>query len=543
MARRPEPDRSAAILVALYEEAARRIKAELRKALRAGKTDAAANLRAIGKLERILADLRLNSEGLPLRVVTDAYLAAIQWIDDRLGEETPPAERIFTAGSAHRDAVEVIALELDRKLQRAVRTVGRRAQDTFRQAGLEEVGTGLARRQRTRETARQLSKRLEDEGLTAYVDTLGRRWKLDVYSRMVARTTAKEAVTVATSSRLLENGRDLVTISSHAHKRDICTPFDGKTFSLTGTTRGYPRATKLPPYHPNAIFEGTEVESVGELRGGVRAHWRGPVVHLATASGIRLTIGPNHPVLTGRGWVVAQELREGDDVIRRAGGQSNVLADIEDDLDDVPTFVEEVFDAMLAVGVGARISASPAYLHGDGSHCEGEIDVVRTDGLLLDELRAAGQPLRESALMVADAELPSLTGGGSLAARLPRVGAAVGRSLPDLDAPMTETTKEGCCADAQFCADLLSRFSIEVALDQLIEVRYVDGGWTGHAFDLETEGGTYFANELYISNCRHVVLPGPKPTKKGDSLEDAMRALEGATSRADVEQILGVRFP
>ncbi len=135
--------------------------------------------------------------------------------------------------------------------------VGRRLDDPYRSAALETVGQGLVAQDTRRQVTAQLARRLVTEGttdaLTGFVDRSGRRWSLEAYTSMVARTTTREAVSRGTVNRLAEAGQDLVEISSHAHTADECTPYDGQTFSLEGKTPGYDQLDQLPPFHPNCL--------------------------------------------------------------------------------------------------------------------------------------------------------------------------------------------------------------------------------------------------------------------------------------------------
>jgi hypothetical protein len=133
--------------------------------------------------------------------------------------------------------------------------IGRRLDDPYRRAALEQVGQGVVALDTRRQVSAALARRLVTEGttdaLTGFVDRAGRRWSLEAYTNMVARTTTREAMSRGTVNRLLEGGLDLVTISSHPHQSDECDAYDGETFSLNGHTAGYDVLDVLPPFHPN----------------------------------------------------------------------------------------------------------------------------------------------------------------------------------------------------------------------------------------------------------------------------------------------------
>jgi hypothetical protein len=133
--------------------------------------------------------------------------------------------------------------------------LGRRQDDPWRRVALEGIASGQIAGDTRRQVSATLVEALKREGvtdaLTGYVDRSGRRWPLEVYAEMVARTTTREATSRATANRLTEHGIDLVTISSHPHAADDCTPYDGRTFALPGSTRaGYRVLDRYPPFHP-----------------------------------------------------------------------------------------------------------------------------------------------------------------------------------------------------------------------------------------------------------------------------------------------------
>lgn len=130
--------------------------------------------------------------------------------------------------------------------------------------------------------------------------------------------------------------------------------------------------------HPNCFPAGTVVSGPRSLRAS-RRWYEGELLTLRTASGKKLSVTPNHPILTGRGWVPAHLLVEGDDVISRAGGDRTKSLLIPDE-DHVPTPIEDVWRSG-RVNSLARVPVASKDFHGDGlGSCD--VDVVSTDRLL-----------------------------------------------------------------------------------------------------------------------------------------------------------------
>lgn len=251
------PEVATVELVVQYERAARLLRSLIANAVQRGALGTAKQRReALAAVNQILVELRGSTSGLPTLGIAGGYQVGAQAADLSIEDVLPDdvAEKLidqkFAAG-ANRAAIQALQAESEMKLAKAVRTVGRSTDDVFRRVGLEQVTLGTAAGLGRRETSKRIVDELKAEGLTAFVDKGGNRWKLDVYGEMVARTTQREAVTLGTVDRLLQVGLDLVTISEHPHSCDICTPYEGKTYSLSGKTRGFPLLKVFPPFHPN----------------------------------------------------------------------------------------------------------------------------------------------------------------------------------------------------------------------------------------------------------------------------------------------------
>lgn len=92
------------------------------------------------------------------------------------------------------------------------------------------------------------------KGYVVLKDKSGKRWSLENYSEMLARTKLTEATNVGLQNQLLSKGYDLVMISKHNSDCDLCRPWEGKVLSITGNTKGYPtleQAQKEGLFHPN----------------------------------------------------------------------------------------------------------------------------------------------------------------------------------------------------------------------------------------------------------------------------------------------------
>ena len=258
--------------------------------------------------------------------------------------------------------------------------IGRTQPDIFRRVGLETVAMQEATGRGAYRALPEFVETLRREGITAFVDKAGRRWSLHTYGAMVCRTTSRQAEVLSVLTADPE--QDLYQISSHGSTCAICAPLEGRVYSKSGTDPDFPPLAaafgKVDPagpdnlansylnIHPNCLVPGGTV-----LAEGVMAHscreYNGPVVTLITSKGNRITVTPNHPVLTTEGFVAAGMLKEGQKIIETTGEYGSFIGEAPDNI-NIPTSVEDVGHSIIQSCGGAAIGVkgSTVQFHGDG---------------------------------------------------------------------------------------------------------------------------------------------------------------------------------
>ena len=125
----------------------------------------------------------------------------------------------------------------------------------------------------------------------------------------------------------------------------------------------------------------------GKTFAATRRMFEGNLLRLVTARGRDLSVTPNHPVLTGRGWVAAGLLQKGDDLICGTGFRD---AASSPDEEDVPSAAHERFASLqLSAAWSQGVPAGAVNFHGEIP--VGEVDVVVADRELTGELVSAFQ--------------------------------------------------------------------------------------------------------------------------------------------------------
>ena len=129
--------------------------------------------------------------------------------------------------------------------------------------------------------------------------------------------------------------------------------------------------------HPGCFPAGVTVDGPS-VEASTRRWYEGELVVLTTSSGKNLSLTGNHPILTRRGWVPANLLEEGDEVVRstRPEGATPLVVP---DHHQVPTRIEDLWSSF-AVNGFHRVPTAPEDFHGDGQH--GEVDIVYPDSSL-----------------------------------------------------------------------------------------------------------------------------------------------------------------
>ncbi len=170
------------------------------------------------------------------------------------------------------------------------------------------------------------------------------------------------------------------------HPRKLHQEMNGKIYDLDnppviGTmygeeVRGFP--SDLPNCHPG--WSGLTLSN--SCKKLYRRRFNGELTKVITDSGEIIESTPNHPILTNRGWIAANQIEVGDYLFHAAkkGGNSceaNKAWNV--------TTASDLFDAFLSVvGRPNQIAGFSAFeFHGDVS--DGEIDIIDVDSFLPSE--------------------------------------------------------------------------------------------------------------------------------------------------------------
>lgn len=299
------------------------------------------------------------------------------------------------------------------------------------------------------------------------------------------------------------------------------------------------------------LLPGTMV-SGGFVRGS-KAMYSGEAVELFCASGVRVSVTANHPILTPMGFVPANGLHEGDEVISDVNRVDNTVSSA-DEKTQGPISVEDLFSSLsIAAGGTTRLPTMPGDFHGDAFFFHDEIEVVDPKGVLRNHNQSAPIEFRHDLRFVRgstsagslqspgfvlecpDTELTTSDGVMHRSGRrqplfathpFESFGVGCGKHSSDgvsvfgthpspaeffpfafssyPNPPFHEKAGESGGSDPRVFTDLAKRFPRNVSTDKIIRIRqFVHNG---PVFDFQTTEGTYTAGTsvsqgMWVSNC------------------------------------------
>jgi hypothetical protein len=235
----PLSDAQAQRLIRLYDEAEREILKECNRLLLKNPESYSLSWQKtlLQRVQQIRADLLAGSRTWCQEAIPDSYMKGVSWAD---ADPLAGTKVLAGFGSIHQQAVEVLADNAYSRLQEVNSVVGRRVDDVFRSVALEHAKGSVIGYQTTRQTAKRIREDLAERGVCGFRDKAGHDWNLSRYAKVLAQETTNGAFRQGTINRLQEKNHDLVRLSSHSGSCPKCSPWQGRTLSLSGSDPDYP---------------------------------------------------------------------------------------------------------------------------------------------------------------------------------------------------------------------------------------------------------------------------------------------------------------
>ena len=316
-------------------------------------------------------------------------------------------------------------------------------------------------------------------------------------------------------------------ISTHdARTRDWHAELDGqmqekdKPFENSVGKIMYPGDPSADPANVYNCFVGeTNIASDCGIIRSYKSEYHGELVTVKTSCGVCFTCTPNHPILTGSGWIGAKSLNKGDDIII-ARCRDNVFIRINPNVNHgFPRIdaLHEFFD----ISGGERTVSMSVNFHGDIPATD--VEIITQKRFLRDDINSRRyERLNKFSLK---ASYKSLSGKSALVKHLLRiVRTAFGsvrrfgellafglrrlrhsemhslRPIAWLDSNGIKPLNDDVSGNAELIRESLNGFSGLVFADNIVSVDFYSGNT--HVYNLQTQNGRYFVNTIISQSKR-----------------------------------------
>jgi hypothetical protein len=283
--------------------------------------------------------------------------------------------------------------------------------------------------------------------------------------------------------------------------------------------------------HPNCFVGETRIVSP-DAEKITQVMYSGKIVKLTLADGTLLSVTPNHPILTQRGFISARLLKNTDKVVKILNDERIVFSDPDNDAS--PATISDVFITLQkSSGVNSvSVPVTAKDFHGDGQFGEGNISIVSSDGFLRDTLdSSASEPIRKAffngAYIVSNTfQSKSDFATHLLALALASDGIVSGDSIPlvfsdtsfahhqavslktasNYDRRIEQSLADGSSINLESFSKTILGFSPIIAFNDIVNIE-IDSLHNGYVYDVSSYSTLHTANGVVSSNCRCDIIP------------------------------------
>lgn len=247
-------------LIRAYELAKQQMLAELGQMQMNGLMDDDMNFTA--HYEQIMAQIDAITEGLNQmtgdvleELIPRQY--ALGQMNAVMGLQSAGVTATLPAGTfaiVDQNAVRSIVTDTFEDLARSNSTMNDFMKRTIRNLAKDAVMANVINGTPVKLSSEQLRDRMLAEGFKGYVKKNGAKIEVDEYAKLVLHTKTMQAHNDGTAIFMMQEGFDLVRISEHKTSCKTCGKYEGKIYSLSGTSKEYPAISSIPnggpPFHP-----------------------------------------------------------------------------------------------------------------------------------------------------------------------------------------------------------------------------------------------------------------------------------------------------
>jgi hypothetical protein len=213
------------------------------------------------EIETLISEFQKSSDSKVLQIITDVYNDGIISADSDFKDldiniQATIANSLLVANTTNINAIAIngIVAETNDLLKSMNFQILRKSTDIYRSV-IASVSTNvIAGVETKRQTVQRALNEFANKGISGFVDKAGRNWEMTAYADMAVRTAIGRASMAGHENRIKQLGEDLVIVSNHPMECPLCRPYEGKIYSLSGTSTKYPPLSVAKEgglFHPN----------------------------------------------------------------------------------------------------------------------------------------------------------------------------------------------------------------------------------------------------------------------------------------------------
>jgi hypothetical protein len=186
-------------------------------------------------------------------------------------------------------------------------------------------------------------------------------------AQSLAATDLQLAKTMASQTALRDDSR----VTGY---RRVLVGAQSCALCVLASTRWYSRGDLLP-IHPGCVPDTALIKAFN-ISSATRRRYAGKLAIITTALGHQISVTPQHPIFTDRGWVSAGRVRPGDYMLN--SGPSEGVVGGNPDESHRPVLAKDVWRSLAMTFGFVQVPLASEDFHGDGSNSE--VSVIRADG-------------------------------------------------------------------------------------------------------------------------------------------------------------------
>jgi hypothetical protein len=379
--------------------------------------------------------------------------------------------------------------------------------------------------------ASAFSKMIMDFGLT----------QNKVRAKIMARTTSIYSYNAGSVEQYKQNGiekKEWVVALDDA-TCPICSKMDNKIITINGLFAkegiegigDYTPGIDVPhpPLHPNCLVGDTPVFAT-DVISGYSSTYVGTVIDIVTESGRRITVTPNHPLLSPTGFIAAKDITQGDNLLYYS--VSNDAIKNPDNHNRITTISEIISSLPETFGMSSiTMPSTTKDFHGDGGTTNSNINIVSSTNFLSGKIDSfQSENIGKLGFVGTDIFSTSLSSVSNLSAELFALGCAANgvvssgntstssltsgkSSLDDIgftlissdDSVFSENSSNNTSGTVESFGKFEFADTGNIKIDNVISV--CEKQFSGQVYNLQTLSGLYLANGLITGNCRCAIAP------------------------------------